>query len=318
MAKLISPLKIKGTIDDLTFRQCGNEIIVQAKPGPTREQVLNSPRCALTRRNAGEFKLAIKDSALLRRALGETLQGVRDMGLNGRMNGLLHRVSRTDVYSEYGYRHAGAGDMSLLGGFEFNQELSLDKALPVPVEHSLDVASGVVHLSIPSFIARRKKAYPKGATHFRIVSCAAVVDFVQDYYANTIKTTELLPLGRKTSETICQDHRLTAKPGEVLLQVVGIEFYQVENGKPVLLKGGAMRILEAVRKEGGLEESSKPTRPDTQDGSEAVKPYRAKELKEMTNRVFKQLPVQNYQLPAVSNSLACCYDPVMEKLPGII
>jgi hypothetical protein len=312
MAKLIGPLKIRGTIDDLTFRQCGNEIIVQAKPGPTREQVLHSPNCELTRRNSGEFKLVTKDSALLRRALGTTLNSVRDMGLNGRMNGLMHRVSRTDEYSEYGYRHVGGGDMGLLGGFDFNKLLSLDKALPVPVEHSLDVTSGTVRLEVPSFIARRKRDFPKGATHFRIVSCAAVVDFVHDSYANTIKTTELLPLGRKTPAAICQDHRLTVQPGEVLIQVMGIEFYRVENGKSVLLKGGAVRILEAVRMEDGLPESAPVRKEDN-----PVKPFTIKELRSELDRSFKRMAGRDRQVPMIGNCLVCCWDVDREKGPDI-
>lgn len=295
MATLIGPIRFEGTIGDLTARRCGKKIIIQEKPGPTREQVLNSPGSEGTRRNAGEFGLAIKDSTLLRRALQGTLKGVHDMGLNGRMNKLLHRVSRTDTYSLYGYRHAGAGDLSLLTGYEFNPELLLDKALPMPFKHSLDVVTGAVRLELPSFIARRKKSYPKGATHCRIISCAAVVDFTHNSYANTIKPSELLPLGKKTSDAICLDHRLTVQPGEVLLQVMGMEFYTVEDGKQKLLKGGTMRILEAVQMPviPMKEESEEVVVMQPVDGD--VGPFTAKELKKMFGRNFKQMAGRNLE-----------------------
>jgi hypothetical protein len=314
MAEFIGPFKFKGRLDDLVGRQCGDKTILQKITGPSREKVLTSESCELTRRNAGEFKLVTGDSALLRRALGATLDGVRDSGLNARMNGLMHHVSRSDVQSGYGYRHAGASDLSLLTGFDFSKALSLDNALPVPFEHSLDVITGVVRLVIPSFIARNKREYPKGATHFRIVSCAALVDFAQGQYANSIKSTELLPLSKKTSATICHDHRLTVRPGEVLLQVMGIEFYRVLDGKVVLLKGGVMKILEAVQ----MEKADKPALQDTSAMHEVMKPYTAKELHKITNRVFKRMPMQLEEVPAVDSSVTCCYESILEKLPDIV
>lgn len=140
------------------------------------------------------------------------------------MNKLLHHAAMQDEQSGYGFRQVSADSAGLLTGFEFNHKLSLDKALPVRFEHQLDVVTGAVRLEVPSFLARRKKGYPPGATHCRIISCAAVVDFAHESYANTIKTSELLPLGKKTPNAICLDHRLTLKPGEVLLQTMGMAF----------------------------------------------------------------------------------------------
>jgi len=128
----------------------------------------------------------------------------------------------------------------------------------------MDAAKGVLQLELPSFIARRKKEFPKEATHFRIVFCGAAVDFAHDCYSNNTKTSDLLPLGKKTPDTICLEHRLKAGPGEVLLQVMGIQFYKVVNGKEELLKGGAMKILAATRIENDLHGSAKAGLPDTQ------------------------------------------------------
>jgi hypothetical protein len=75
MAKVISLLKLSGTIGDLTFRQTVWGTIAQQKPGPTRERVLTCEKFDHTRRNAGEFRLAIKNATLLRRALGEAIGG---------------------------------------------------------------------------------------------------------------------------------------------------------------------------------------------------------------------------------------------------
>jgi hypothetical protein len=309
MAKVISPLQLSGTIGDLTISQTRFGGVAGLKPGPSREKVLTHENFRRTRRNAGEFKLAIAAATLLRRALGDAIAGVRHSLLSAHMNKLMRTAAKQDPVNEVGFRCAAQGDAGLLAGFEFNDELSLDKALPVDFAHSLDVATGAVRLEVPSFIARRKKGFPKGATHFRIVSCAAIVDFAHDGYANHIKTSELLPLGKKTPEAICLEHRLKVEPDEVLLQVMGMEFYKVEHGKSVLLKGGAMRILEAVRMEGALHTCA--SEGDVQEAAKEAKPYTAKELKEPVRKAFTRMPQRIIESPPVAHCFACSDDPLL-------
>jgi hypothetical protein len=301
MAKVTSLLNLRGTIGDLTIRQTEWGMVAQSRPGPSREKVLTDKNFKATRRNACEFKLAAKDSKLLRRALDKTLDSVRDSRLNGIMNGLMRKASMQDEYSGYGHRCAAHGNISLLEGFDFNQKLLLNQALPVSFEHGLDVTTGTAKLVLPSFIARRKKGFPKGATHIQIVSCAAIVDFGRDGYANNIKSSELLPLSKKTPGTICLEHQLKVEAGEVLLQVMGIEFYKVENGKEVLLKGGAVRILGVARMpiaeiEGKHEPREAGKGDELKEGRgkcRKAEPFTAKELQETVGAHIKQLVMRD-------------------------
>jgi hypothetical protein len=82
MAKIISFIKIRGSIGDLTCRDTEEGNIIGQKTGPSREKVLEDPKFEQTRRNAGEFKLATKDATLLRHALGHALDGVKRTTLN--------------------------------------------------------------------------------------------------------------------------------------------------------------------------------------------------------------------------------------------
>ena len=248
MAKAISIFKISGTIDALSFRQTEFGMEVGCKPGPSREKVLTADSFELTRRNANEFKLAIKNAKLLRKAFGEALKSVKCSGLNGQVNGLLYKVGRSDEQSLYGYRHAVLGDVKIMEGFEFNKQVRLQEALPVAVEHSMDVTNGHIQLRVPVCIIRQKrKLFPQGATHVRIVSCAALVDFEKDCYAGDVQRSGLLPLHKKTSGPIELAHRIATQEGEVLVHAMGIEFYKVADGQETLLKGGALKILAAAR-----------------------------------------------------------------------
>jgi hypothetical protein len=70
---------------------------------------------------------------------------------------------------------------------------------------------------------------------------------MDERYFNHIKRSELLPLSKKTPGSICLEHLLNTGPGDALVQVMGIEFYKLVNGKEVLVKGDAMRILKTIR-----------------------------------------------------------------------
>ena len=250
MAKVISLLQLRGSIDDLTFRKTEDGTIAGRKPGPTRERVLTYEHFKRTRRNAAEFQLAIRDARLLRHALGQALNGRRGSSMNGRMNGLFYTAARQDDVSDLGARRAYKGGIGLLTGFDFNKQLSLEHALPAPLMHQLDVATGACQVKIPSFIARKRKGFPPEATHFRIVSGVAMMDFLCPNYRHDVQESKLLPLRTKTPEGICFEHQLEPGEGKVMVQVLGMEFYKLVNGKEVLIKGSAVRILEAVRVEG--------------------------------------------------------------------
>jgi hypothetical protein len=250
MAKLISALKIRGTVDDsLSFcLQEDGSVVVMAKPGPRPEQVKTHKKFAHTRRNASEFGKVTKDAMLLRHSLGYLAKALRHSKLNSHVNKRMHEVAFSDTQSTYGYRHANKGNLLLLEGFDFNHLLNLETALPVKLEHSLNAETGVLQLQVPGCIVRRKKIFPAGATHFKIVSCAAALDFDKKHYSNHIASSELLPLSKQLPGVELQ-HQFTGKPGEVMHHTVGIMFYKVSEQGAELMKGGAMQVVEVVRVE---------------------------------------------------------------------
>jgi hypothetical protein len=247
MAKVTSLIELRGSIDDLTFRKTEHGIIAGMKPGPSREKVLTHKNFKRTRRNAAEFKLAIQDARLLRHALGAALNGKTGSSLNGRMNGVFCKAARQDRESDRGCRRASKGATGMLQGFDFNKQLSLAHALPVPLLHELDVERGICQVKVPAFMARKRKGFPAIATHFRIVSGVAMVDFVQEHYRQDVQWGALLPLSKQMPADSCFEHRLEPGAGKVMVQVLGMQFYKLVDGKEVLVKGSAVRVLEAVR-----------------------------------------------------------------------
>lgn len=317
MAKVISLFQLRGSIDDLTFRQTEYGTIAGMKPGPTREKVLTHEDFRLTRRNAGEFKLAIQDARLLRKALGIALNGIAGSSLNGRMNGLLYTAARQDRTSDLGERRACQGDIGILTGFDFNKQLPLTTALPVNFTHTLDAATGTLKLALPCFIARKKKNFPAGATHFRIVSGGVAVNFLCPRYhgkRSDIKTSELLPLSRKTPAAICLEHQVDVEAGEVLVQVLGMEFYKVVDRKEVLVKGGALRILEMVR----IEDEAMGTSTQPHEAGLHTLPQKRDRLRRSgISRASERERSNEEEEVAIVGNMDSCYD-VLSLLPEVV
>lgn len=246
MAKVVGPIKIRGAIDDLTFRQTEDGNIVQPKTGPTKEQVLTHKSFRNTRLYASEFRRVVKDATLLRRAMCEMINAVKHSKLNSHTNKLLHQMRKSDTVNDLGFRHANAGNIHLLQGFDFNHQMGLDTALPVALACSMDAVNGKMQVMVPDTIVRRKKLFPAGASHFRIVSCAAMVDFDKHQYASHVVKSELMPLSKKMP-AIVLENQLDVQPGNVMLHTVGIVFYKVDGDVVKMLRGGALKIVDVAR-----------------------------------------------------------------------
>jgi hypothetical protein len=251
MAKQVGPIKFRGALDDVCGRLTEDGAILQGKTGPTRQQVLKHKSFINTRRNAAEFGGAVSASTLLRRVLGYTVKAVKHAKLVSYMNKQLHEVMRSDTQSGWGERSVNKGNLQMLEGFDYNQQLGLDVALPVALSHKVDTVTGQVQLSVPGCLVRHKRVFPREATHFRIVSCAGAVNFIKKRCSFHIVESELLPLGKQMA-ALHLEHQLAGKPGEVMLHTVGMVFYEVVDGKERMLRGGVLRVVEVTRVVAGL------------------------------------------------------------------
>ncbi len=319
MAKIENLHAYRGTIDDITCRKTEFGYVANKKSSLTRERVLHDDNYELTRRYAGEFKLATKNATLLRHALDKALNTVQRSSLNGHVISLMRQMGEKDTTSLFGRRHAGAGDLSLMKGFELGNTLLLDEALPASFTHKLTLQEGIgtVQVSIPKFIARCKKnVLPEGATHIRIISCASIIHFNNNGYAGSIGSTELLPLNKKTREAITFEHQLKVEAGEVLLHALGVEFYEVVRGKSKLLKNGALKIIDLVQSAPPVEQASS----ESDNNTGTSQPFSYKELLCDLKQYIRRL--SGRELAARSNTFqkpsSCDHPTALPTSPAIM
>jgi len=108
MARQVGPIKITGTIGDLSFYKSGDDYLVRMKGGPSKKKIMSSPSFARTRENISEFGACSQAGALLRRGLNGLLP-LKDGYTYRRMTQLMSRIKNYDRTSLRGERSVDEG-----------------------------------------------------------------------------------------------------------------------------------------------------------------------------------------------------------------
>ena len=105
-------------------------------------------------------------------------------------------------------------------------------------------------MEIPSFVPLNMIAAPEGASHFKIVSAGAEVDFDNNSYKVVATASDLLPWDATATTAISLANTLSPGSQLPLFLVLGIEFYQEVNGEEYPLKNGSFNALSIVKVSG--------------------------------------------------------------------
>jgi len=243
MAKYQSHIKISGSIGGVTYYECEGENIAKEKGSPSDYAMKYGDKFAKSRRCAAEFQGATAVTKQLRDAMGNLTTGVRSVRVSSNMTSWLLKAAHTDPVSDWGERKVWLGDLSLLQGFEFNQKLLLDDALPVKLLECCKIMDGKATVSMPGFRLRYRKHVPDNATHFRMVSAVLYLDAGKKTYQRDLKEGALWEIGNKPGPAFEVKHEVQAKDGQLVFWLVGIEYHGMGKKRMEVLKGGAIRVM---------------------------------------------------------------------------
>lgn len=95
----------------------------------------------------------------------------------------------------------------------------------------------------------------KRATHFRLRSLAAVIDFSENICHSTTADTAALPLDATTLPALHLGHTLAPTIRGPVLLLLGIEFLQMVNGTLGILKDSSHKALAIVSVERGMRQA---------------------------------------------------------------
>ncbi|RYZ49551.1 MAG: hypothetical protein EOP49_16030 [Sphingobacteriales bacterium] len=209
MAKQKGIVKIKGTVGDLTFYKSGDGYIVKEKSEIPRSKLLNDPAFIRTRENMSEFARAGKASKVLRNAVRTLLLAAKDNKVVSRLTKAMTEVIKADATSLRGLRNVIDGETELLRNFDFNIGAPFTAKMYAPYAVVIDRAAGTMTVDLPAFNAARNIVPPDGATHCKIVSAGADIDFTNEVSQSGVFESPFLPLVETLTAPINITHTLT-------------------------------------------------------------------------------------------------------------
>ena len=250
MARQKGIIKLKGTIGDITFYKTQDGHLAREKGGIDASRIASDPAFQRTRENGSEFGRAGKAGKILRTALRALLLNSADGRMVSRLTQSMIKVLQADLVSIRGLRNIIDGEAELLAGFEFNIRGKLGTSLFAPFVASIDRVTGVIEITLASFIPANMIAAPSGTTHFKIISAGAEVDFEAETFVVENSETAILPWDSVATAVITQTNTVTPASTKPLFLALGVEFYQQVNGQMYALKNGAYNPLGLVQVSG--------------------------------------------------------------------
>ena len=234
------------------YKTATDGYLARTKGGVDADRIRNDPNFARTRENGAEFGRAGAASKLLRQAFRAVIASGADSRMTSRLTQQMMRVIKADTTSLRGERNAIDGEAELLEGFEFNENGKLGQTFYAPFAPVIDRAGGTLGVSVPAFVSGNMIAPPGGATHFRLVTAGAEIDFgTGEYLVNTAASEELaispLPTAVQALEVL-----ITPGSTKPLFLLFGVEFLQEVNGQMYSLKNGAYNALSLVAVSGSV------------------------------------------------------------------
>lgn len=250
MAQQKGILPVKGTIGNLTFYKSKDGFLVREKGGVDAKRIASDPAFQRTRENGVEFGKAGKAGKLLRNAVRSLSQNASDSKMVSRLTKQMMEVIKADRVNPRGLRNVIDGEAELLQDFEFNIHGKLSTTLYAPYSTSINRVTGALSVEIPAFVPLNMVAAPEGATHFKINTAGAEVDFEGNRFVVEIQSTDELPLDNVITDAISLSASVTANSTHPLFLILGIEFFQEVNGSMYPLKNGAFNSLSLAEVSG--------------------------------------------------------------------
>lgn len=231
MSKLISFIKLEGSIGGVTFYKRNGEIIARNKNGVNGAKIKNDPGFARTRENNNEFALLVKSNKLLREAAYAMGANARDNKVVYRITSLMAKVKNMDTRSQRGERNVGMGIHSpgaidLFKGFDFNIKSPLNKVLKTTP--SVKNTNG--ELQIPMLVPAAHLASVPGATHVRFTGAWVKIDFARNLQEISFSRSMTLMLDFLPSTVSLVPEFSPGLQTGHSLYLLKVEFGQVVNG----------------------------------------------------------------------------------------
>ena len=249
MARQSGLIKIKGTLDNVTFYKSKDGHLAKMKTSIDGTRIATDPAFIRTRENGAEFGSSATSGKVTRDSLRSIAMNASDSRIVSRVTQLMTKIKNLDITSLRGLRNVGVAmptpaAKALLKGFEFNKDALLSSILFKP--YAVNTTTGVI--TIAGLMPLNDIAYPSGATHMSVTGCYANINYATG--VTDVKLTNVLNLpinGTITTVTLTPTALPVGTGAKVFL--LKIEFFQLVNTAQYSLKNGAynaLRVIEVI------------------------------------------------------------------------
>ncbi len=213
----------------------------------TRERLLQDPVFEHSRETMSEFGRAGKANRLIRHAHLLVLRNFADRYVSGRLTRVMMSVIQSDPVNGRGKRTVRQGELSILEGFNFNNDTNLQQVLRTSWQVTADQTR--VAIELPMLMPRAMIGAPSGADYFRLTGIAAAIDFEKEAYPVKPVTTDFLDVNKRVREAVqlvCPVPEGTEPP---IIVSLGISFYRYVSGEFLMLEKtqNAMAVVKVIK-----------------------------------------------------------------------
>jgi hypothetical protein len=246
MARQSGLIKIKGTLDNISFYKTKDGDLARMKTSVDGTRIANDPAFQRTRENNSEFGTSAKAGKLTRDSLRPISMNATDNRIVSRITQLMTKIKNLDTTSARGARNIGVAMASapakaLLKGFEFNNSAMLSSILYKP--WAVNTTTGVI--TITGLIPTMDLVFPEGATHVSFTGAYANVNYATNVVDVKLTNIQNVPINSTASTITLTPTAVPAGTGAKLF-LLKIEFYQSVNTVQYSLKNGAYNGLKII------------------------------------------------------------------------
>jgi hypothetical protein len=246
MARQSGLIKIKGTLDNVTFYKSKDGHLAKMKTSIDGTRIASDPAFIRTRENGAEFGSSATSGKVTRDSLRPIAMNASDNKIVSRVTQLMTKIKNLDTTSLRGLRNVGVAmptpaAKALLKGFEFNKDALLSSILYKP--YAVNTTTGVI--TITGLMPLNDIAYPTGATHMSITGCYANINYATGVTDVKLTNVQNLAINGVASTVTLTPTALPVGTG-VKVFLLKIEFFQLVNAVQYSLKNGAYNALKVI------------------------------------------------------------------------
>ena len=208
--------------------------------------MLANPGSKMTFQNANEFKEVVSAGALIRQPIKGILKEVKSKTHHNRLVKTMRAALTTDSVSLRGERTLQNADLSDLKGYNFNESALLDSCLLAPHISNFDAVAATNTIAIDAFVPVESLKAPAGATHFKIITAASEINFIEATNETSIEETEMTPIDENVFSGINHVHALRGKTDKKVLSFIAVKYYQYLNGEYNIMKNNEFNAMSIV------------------------------------------------------------------------